>query len=320
MRDTGEWYRSFGEIEARGQSAIYEDWALSVADDPELTRVIDGLPLQKRQPNLIFAVARLLGAPEGGYPAFRAWLLANWAAVAEEAMVRRTQTNEARRCATLLPAIASIQGPVALLEVGASAGLCLYPDRYSYRYDDREPVHPLAGASSVLLECATTGAVPLPAALPEVVWRAGIDLHPLDVRSADDMLWLETLIWPEQEERRQRLRAAIGIAQDDPPLLMEGDARGDELARLAAKAPADATLVVVTSAVLVYLTADERMRFVDEVRTLGAEWISLEGIGGLPTIAAALPDGAAYRGRFVLAANERPLAFTGPHGQSLDWL
>lgn len=320
MRDTGEWYRSFGEIEARGQSAIYENWALSVADDPELIRVIDGLPLQKRQPNLIFAVSRLLGAPVGGYPAFRAWLLANWAAVAEEAMVRMTQTNESRRCATLLPAISSIQGPVALLEVGASAGLCLYPDRYSYRYDDREPLHPLDGASSVLLECATTGAVPVPAALPEVVWRAGIDLHPLHVRRADDMLWLETLIWPEQEERRQRLRAAITIARDDPPLLIEGDARGGELARLAASAPADATLVVVTSAVLVYLTADERMRFVDEVRALDAEWISLEGIGGLPTVAAALPDGAPDRGRFVLAANERPLAFTGPHGQSLDWL
>ena len=48
---------------------------------------------------------------------------------------RRTQTNEPRRCATLLPALAQLDGPLALLEVGASAGLCLYPDRYSYRYD-----------------------------------------------------------------------------------------------------------------------------------------------------------------------------------------
>ena len=319
MRDTAEWYRSFGEIEARGQSAVYEEWALALAADPELIRVIDGLPLQKRQPNLIFAVSRLLGAPEGGYAAFREWLLAHWPQVAEETMMRMTQTNEPRRCASLLPALASIPGPLALLEVGASAGLCLYPDRYSYRYDEREPLHPFDGPSTVLLDCATTGGVPLPTTLPDIVWRAGIDLSPLDVRSRGDMLWLETLVWPEQEERRQRLRAAIAIAREDPPLLVEGDATS-ALDALAAEAPADATLVVVASGVLVYLAFDERMRFVEAVRALGTDWISLEGVGGLPSVSASLSDGTAPRGRFVLALNERPLAYTGPHGQSLDWL
>jgi hypothetical protein len=319
VRDTTEWYRSFGEVEVRGQSAIYEEWALSIAEDSKLIGVIERLPLQKRQPNLIFAVSRLLGAPEGGYPAFREWLLANWSAVADEAMVRMTQTNEPRRCASLLPALALLPGPLALLEVGASAGLCLYPDRYSYHYDGREPLHPLTGPSSVVLDCATTGPVPIPLTLPEIVWRAGIDLRPLDVHSAEDMLWLETLVWPEQEERRLRLLAAIGIAREDPPLLVEGDAT-TALAELTKEAPADATLVVVASGVLVYLAFDERMRFVDTVRALDTDWISLEGVGGLPSVGAALPDGDVPGGRFVLALNERPLAYTGPHGQSLDWL
>jgi hypothetical protein len=319
VRDTTEWYRSFGAVEARGQSAIYEEWALSIAEDSKLIGVIERLPLQKRQPNLIFAVSRLLGAPEGGYPAFREWLLANWSAVADETMVRMTQTNEPRRCASLLPALALLPGPLALLEVGASAGLCLYPDRYSYHYDGREPVHPLTGPSPVILDCVTTGPAPIPLALPEIVWRAGIDLRPLDVRSAEDMLWLETLVWPEQEERRRRLLAAIGIAREDPPLLVEGDAT-TALAELAKEAPADATLVVVASGVLVYLAFDERMRFVDTVRALDTDWISLEGVGGLPSVGAALPDGDVPRGRFVLALNERPLAYSGPHGQSLDWL
>ena len=316
--DTSTWYRSFGELEARGQSAIYEQWALGVADDPALVALIDELPLQKRQPNLIFACARLLGAPEGDYPHFRRWLLRHWSAIVPEALSRSTQTNEARRCASLLPALALIPGPLALLEIGASAGLCLFPDRYSYSYDGQAPLDPVSGPSSVLLECATTGATPLPAAMPHIVWRAGLDVRPLDVLDADDMHWLETLVWPEQHERRARLRAAIRIAAADPPRIVREDA--SELASLAAQAPDDATLVVITSAVLVYLPFAQRMRFVDSVRSLDARWISLEGVRGLPSVRAGLPEGGGSEGRFVLALDEVPLAFTGPHGTSLDWL
>jgi hypothetical protein len=318
MRDTASWYRTFGEVEARGQSAIYEEWALGVSEDDDVLALIDELPLQKRQPNLVFACSRLLGAPEGPYPGFRDWLVRHWSAVAAEAAQRSTQTNEARRCASLLPALAMIPGPLALLEVGASAGLCLYPDRYSYRYDGGERLHPQDGPSTVLLECATNGLVPVPARLPEIAWRAGLDLAPLDVCEPADTQWLETLVWPEQQERRDRLRAAIAIARLDPPRLVRGDAI-DALPALAAEAPAGATLVVVASAVLVYLAAAERMRFVETVRGLGADWVSLEGVGGLPTVQAAIPPHSGAPGRFVLALNERPLAFTGPHGQSLDW-
>jgi hypothetical protein len=318
VRDTAGWYRSFGEIEARGESAVYEEWALGVVADGQLIALIDELSLQKRQPNLIFACSRLLGAPEGPYPGFRDWLLHNWPAVAAETEHRSTQTNEARRCATLLPALAMIPGPLALLEVGASAGLTLYPDRYSYRYDGGEPLHPSTGPSTVLLECTTNGRVPVPAELPTIVWRAGIDLEPLDVNDPRDAVWLETLVWPEQHERRERLRAAIAIARGHPPRLVRGDAI-EALAALASEAPTDATLVVVASAVLVYLPAAERMRFVETVRALGVDWVSLEGVGGLPTVHAAIPENGTPPGRFVLALNERPLAWTGPHGQTLDW-
>ncbi len=316
--DTSTWYRDFGELEARGQSAIYEQWALGVADDPALITLIEELPLQKRQPNLVFACARLLGAPERDYPALRRWLMPNWSAVVSEALARSTQTNEARRCASLLPALSLIPGPLALLEVGASAGLCLFPDRYSYSYDGDAPRDPPAGPSTVLLESTTTGGMPRPRSVPRIVWRAGLDLHPLDVRDADDMHWLETLVWPEQHERRARLRAAIRIAAENPPRIVRGDA--SVLASLAAQAPDDATLVVITSAVLVYLPFAERMRFVESVRSLDARWISLEGVRGLPTVRAALPDDGGSDGRFVLALDEVPLAFTGPHGQSLDWI
>ena len=315
-RDLTEWYTTFGETEARGQSEVYEQWALGVAGDPEIQDLLLTMPLQKRQPNLVFASARLLGAPVGPYAPFRAWLIEHFAAVAAEAEQRMTQTNEARRCASLLPALALIDGPIALLEVGASAGLCLYPDRYAYRYDGG----PLLGDSEVVLESTTTGPVPVPTALPQIVWRAGVDLHPLDVRNGDDMRWLETLVWPEQHERRERLLAAIEIAKTDPPHLVAGDAV-EAVAALAAEAPDDATLVIVTSGVLVYLPAAQRAQFAEQVRALDARWISLEGRGALPEVEARLPEATegGVPGRFVLALDEHPLAFTGPHGQSLAW-
>lgn len=317
MRSSAEWYRSFAEVEARGQSAVFVEWANGVAGDPGILELIDRMPLQKRQPNLVFAVSRLLGAPVGPYGPFRSWLVSNFDAVEHEAANRMTQTNEPRRCASLLPALALIDAPLALLEVGASAGLCLYPDKYSYRYNDIR-VDPADGQSTVLLESATTGPLPIPQRLPEVVWRAGLDLTPLDVSDADDMRWLETLVWPEQHARRERLRAAIEIARGDPPRIERGDALAD-LASLAAEAPADATLVIISSGVLVYLVAEERLRFSELVRSLAARWVSLEGRSALPVVTAALPARADPTGRFVLALDEHPLAFTGPHGQSLDW-
>ena len=63
---------------------------------------------------------------------------------------RATQTNEAGRCATLLPSLAAISAaedkPLALIEVGASAGLALFPDRYGYEYDDGTTVTRLSPA------------------------------------------------------------------------------------------------------------------------------------------------------------------------------
>src|SRR5690606_10739265 len=131
---TAERYRVFAEVEARGLSDCYEQWALGVADDAATVALIDELPPPKRQPNLVFSAARFLGAPATDFEGFREWLAANWPEVASVCLTRSTQTNEPGRCATLLPGLAAIPGPLALIEVGASAGLCLYPDRYSYRY------------------------------------------------------------------------------------------------------------------------------------------------------------------------------------------
>ena len=316
---TAEWYQRFADIEMPGQSLLFEEWARGVAVDADILALLAELPMPKRQPNLLFACARLLGVPLDGYPSFRDFVIANWPALTREMLARATQTNEPRRCALLIPPLGMIDGPIALLEVGASAGLCLYPDRYSYSYDGRR-LDPAHGPSGVLLECATTGAPPIPERMPEIAWRAGLDLNPLDVTDADDVRWLETLVWPEQTERLERIRAAMRIVGADPPRIVRGDAV-EALPALVAQAPSDLTLVIVDSASIVYLMPEPRVRFIDYVSSIPARWISNEGRGIVPSALAGLPDtGAPDRSEFVLALDGKSIAFTGAHGQRLDWL
>lgn len=307
-------YRHTAERELRGVSPSYEAICLGVADDPRTLALLDALPADKRQPNLLLAAVRYRGGPVDSWPAFHDFLHDRWAEVAATMAARRTQTNEPRRCATLLPSLAALPQPLALLEVGASAGLCLYPDRYAYRYGDR-----LLGSSPVRLDCTVTGDVPVPDQLPRVVWRSGLDLDPLDVTDDADVRWLESLIWPEQHDRFPRLHAAVQIARDSPAAVARGDLTTD-LAAVASDAPADATLVVFHSAVLAYVDTAGREAFTDSVRALAETrrtvWLSNEGPGVVP----GTDIDTAGRSLFVLAEDGRPIALTGPHGQTLHRL
>jgi hypothetical protein len=317
---TAERYRVFAEVEARGMSATYEAWAAGVADDPDAIALIDELPSPKRQPNLVFSAARFHDAPVGTYPAFRDWLTSNWASVRETALSHATQTNEAGRCALQVPALAAIEGPIALLEVGASAGLCLYPDRYSYRYSGHPQLDPADGPSPVVLDCEVRGSVPLavPDRLPEVTWRGGIDLNPLDVRRPEDVAWLDALVWPEHDDRRARLRRAAVIAASDPPEIVAGDLN-DQLPALAERVPAGATLVVFHTAVLMYLDHAGRQRFADLVRELPGHWLSIEGRSVTPGIRVR-DDVDNQSSDLVLALDGVQLAWAQPHGRAIRWI
>jgi hypothetical protein len=309
-------YRAFGEREARGVSSTYEGWALEVSEDPEVTDLLATLPPGKRQPNLVFAAARWHGA-HGGYRALRSTLLGRWPQVRGTILARSTQTNEAGRCAVLLPFLASLPQPLALLEVGASAGLCLLPDRYSYAYDDGTRLDPDDGTSDVVLPCTLTDGARAPERMPDVAWRAGIDLAPVDVLDAEACRWLETLVWPEHDDRRERLHHALAVARRDPPRVVAGDLL-DALPGVAAEAPADATLVVLHSAVLAYLDAEARAAFVDLVGRLPGHWVSNEGVRVLASTAHLAADPAARS--FVVAVDGVPRAVADPHGRRLSGL
>jgi len=137
--DTATAYRRFATNEARGNSPIYEAICQRIADDDAVLSLIATLPAPKRQPNLVLGAARYLDAPSDDASSFVNWLREHWDEVRAVALSRATQTNEVGRCATLLPFIADAaraagDGRIALVEVGCSAGLALYPDLYAYQY------------------------------------------------------------------------------------------------------------------------------------------------------------------------------------------
>lgn len=318
-------YRRFGLHEARGRSPLYEHLALGVSDDPEVLRFLEQLPPGMRQPNLLLATVRFLAGVQADYAAFRAVVLGRRDEVAATMGTRRTQTNEPARCATLLPALAALEEPLALLEVGASAGLCLFPDRYGYQYRHGDAAaRRIAGARDApLLTCDVRGPAPLPTRPPTVVWRAGIDLNPLDVGDPDDLRWLASLVWPGESGRAERLEAAAALARADPPRLVHGDLV-DQLHTVADQAPPTATLVVFHSAVLAYVSTSRRRAFAHAVAECRAVWLANESAtvhADLPQPPPTdLPEPPPGPTPFLLTRDGRPLAWVDGHGTWLQWL
>jgi hypothetical protein len=312
-------YRRFADLEADERSPLYAALCRGVAADAASLAFLERLPAAKQQPNLLLAAVRHLCGTARDWPHFRTLLHDNADAVRALMLTRSTQTNEPARCATLLPVLAGLQQPLALLEVGASAGLCLLPDCYAHQYGShRVPPSPPRAEAPVFV-CDANPSTPLPDAVPTVVWRAGLDLNPIDLDNNDDVAWLETLVWPEHVDRLKRLRAAIAIARVVRPLLVKGDLLVD-LPALAAQAPRDATLVVFHSAVLAYV-ADRaaRERFAEVVRGLGAVWLCNEAPMVFPAIGARVEVENA-RGRFLLSVDRNPIAWTHSHGATIEWL
>jgi hypothetical protein len=300
-----ERYRRFASDEARGRSPLYEELALGVAGDAGVLEFLAGLDPMKQQPNLFLAAVRHVCGTASGWPEFRGWVASRGDEIRAVMLARRTQTNEPARCATLVPLLARLEQPLALVEVGAAAGLCLLVDHYGYDFGGRR-LRP--GVD-----------VPVPEATPHVVWRRGLDLSPIDIDDAEQVEWLRTLVWPGERDRLGLLDMSLAIARAARPVVHRGDLR-DDLEPLLAQAPADATVVVFHTAVLAYVDDAGRSAFAKAVRASRAVWIANEGPGVLPAALARLEDRPVRRDAFLLSVNERPVAWTDPHGKSIEWI
>ena len=96
-----ERFDRFARDEAPGRSDRYADWAAGVAADTSMAELLASIPADHRQPPLVFAVTRMLGAPEAAYAEWGAWVrehVDEVVASARSAGCRRTSPCDARRC------------------------------------------------------------------------------------------------------------------------------------------------------------------------------------------------------------------------------
>ncbi len=288
------------DTDFHGYSPIYERLARSVADDPDLlgfiATAVSPNVRRGRVPVLFLAATHdaALADPEselaaiyGGrsdadpYPALLALLADRRDAVAATLATRSVQTNEVGRCAALAPAISHVMAqddrPLALVEVGPSAGLNLFFDRYriDYLVDHHDGVSrpPLAVGppdSAVRLECSLRGDQQPPlAGAPHMAVRTGVDPSPVDITDPVQRRWLQACIWPGVPRRGAMLTAAVDLVVSTPPWLVDGDAVTD-LAPLVRAQPADAVPVVVSTWAMAYIPAAGRQDIVDALDDIGA--------------------------------------------------
>ena len=170
-------------------------------------------------------------------------------------MQRNVQTNEVGRAVALTAGFSLVADrhglPLRTWEIGGSAGLLSRWPSYSYDTGESSAGDP---DSEVRFDATwySGGLPPLHGGIA-VVERASSDISPIDASSADGQLSMLSFLWPDQHERRERLLAAIAVAERDPVVVETADAAEWLATRLGAPLPSQVTTVVFHSIVWQYL-------------------------------------------------------------------
>jgi hypothetical protein len=340
-------WEEFAVRECRGYSPLYERISRSVARDDELLSLTTAGPQSARQPNVLLAAVHYLVL--GGLdhpladvyagrssadpsPLFRDMCLTHRAEILELLANRRTQTNECGRSAVIVSALAwaATHGdePLALLDVGASAGLNLLCDRYRIDYGPEGAVGP--PDSPVRIACRVlNGHLPGAARRSPLAACIGLDHAPVDLQDPDAERWLLACVWPDTG-RLERTAAAIALAREAKPEVVAGDAVSD-LRSVLDRLPPQATPCVSTTWTLAYLTPEQRDAFVEQLARFAARrpltWISAEAPGIVDCIDGGEPPAHDPTTPSLLGAvrfdedgvTPTMLGWVHPHGRWIDW-
>ncbi|MBO0813478.1 MAG: DUF2332 domain-containing protein, partial [Microlunatus sp.] len=196
---------------------------------------------------------------------------------------RLVQTNVVKRAAAVrlgLTRIAcQIAGPVALVEVGCSAGALLGQDGYRYRAG-RQEWGPHDSPVMIDFEWRSDGPLPDLDEMPAIGARVGIDLYAIDPADSEDQEWMRALVWPENQDEADLLETALQVVAADPPRRLNGDAQqciGPAISQL----PSGMPVVVFHAATRAHVPPTDRPAFDAAIDRIGDNrdlfHLSLEG-------------------------------------------
>jgi hypothetical protein len=238
--------------------------------------------------------------------------------VVSSLLTRHTQTNEPGRSAVFQAVLRELYrrgiDEVNLIDVGTSAGLNLYVDHYTIVREPAPPTH-----SALRFSYESLDAADLDGPLPAVRSRIGVDLHPLDLRSAPDAQWLRACLWPEDPVRLNRLMALEQIVPTWPPLtfIQAGALEGVE--RALEMVDPDAANVIMHSWAAAYFEPDLQTNFAARMRELvsthRASWVYLEWPRAVAGLSPPTPETPAPR----TGASQIVVAMAGGQPEGWGW-
>lgn len=235
------------------------------------------------------------------------------------------QTNETARAAMVLPALMQLATrfdlPLALFEIGASAGLTLQLMQFHYDFAGVRVGH----AGSPVHLCPEVRTPPfLTKALPEVISRRGCDLSPLDISCEMDAIRLRSYVWPDQRARHDRLNGGMALYAAGPPVIEREDAAA-WIVRELGKRPKNAISVFFHTIVWQYLPDSVQATIETNLASAGSAatsdaplaFLGMEGYGN--------PDHAfveltTWSGNGAVDGQKSVLAHVDYHGRWLDWV
>ena len=340
--EVAESFRYYARTVYPGRSPLYLNLSMRVAEDPELLAIASKAWKKDALPNLFFSAVHFLLLKgehhqlaafypslnnnsehyDLAYPYFRSFVLEHKNDIDRIITTRFVQTNEVGRCAILVPAFELVareakNRPLALVEIGSSAGLTLLWDRYHYQYNKNlqcgNPYSPIR------VECLLRGErrPPVPNHFPEIASRLGVDLNPIDLNDPENVQWLRALVWPEHQKRANQLELAIRMARDDPPRIVRGDAL-ELLPSLIERVPRDSQLCIFHSFTLSLANGKPRERLermlakASERRTLFHISFEWPKNSETPILSLASLN--------IGKSTEKVLARCNAHGEWLEWL
>jgi hypothetical protein len=228
---------------------------------------------------------------------------------------RRVQTNDTHRAVTWLWPAALLgcdqrKRPLALVDVGAAAGLNLIADELPVIWTRHGSAQPLGCAGRV-----------------HTVARLGFDSRPLDVAREDDVRWMRACIWPGDTERLARFEAGLAayraaLERPTPPELQQLTASlvPSRLATLAAGLPPNGLLLAFQTLLHGYLEPQEAenyrrgmLELLAQLPSGRAVWLELE----LDDSRRRLPAALTAHARTSSGVKSIPLARSSQHPTEL---